>query len=280
VKRAPIAVLAAWLLPLGACFPDFEVGASGGKDAASDSLLAGDSGPPSDSSARVDGQLPADGGAIALVGSTSGKLDYPTPPPLKIPYSVVHAGDLLVIGTYVAQASIVVTLSDSLGHHFASTPAQSGGNAGACTAFGVTAQLWYATTRASGSDTITLSKSGNDGFGAFVLEYAGLAAGGHLDAKSSATTTVAETPMSAGQVTTSGARDVVVALFADFGAYGAMTAGAGFTADISDGNWVAMVEDDLPAGGAAPGVHEPQATLSAQSDAGLACWVGVAAAFE
>lgn len=100
-----------------------------------------------------------------------------------------------------------------------------------------------------------------------------------LDGASATVATGATATMTAGTLTTTGARDVVVALFGDEASYGQMVAGSGFEAEQVDTGFAAMIEDDVPVG-AAPGMHEAQAVLPVDSDAGLACWVGVSAAFE
>ncbi len=89
---------------------------------------------------------------------------------------------------------------------------------------------------------------------------------------------------SSGNLTTTGASDLVVALFADVTQYGTMTAGSGFVARQVDTGFVALIEDNLPAG-AAPGMHAAGAQLPPEAaDGGVnngdGCWVALAAAFK
>ena len=277
VRRCAVAAIGAgaWGLTLVACFPDFQVGASGG--AGEGDAAAGDGGdarPPLD-----------DGGTLALAGSTSGYVGYPSPEMLVVPYTVKHSGDLLVIATYIYNGSATVTgVHDSLGTALSSTPVQYGGMSASCSGFGLNAQFWYAKAAAAGSDTITVTKGGSDALGAFVLEYSGLGPGVSLDGTATAIGTVATPAMSGGNLSTSGTRDLVVALFANTADYGAMTAGSGFTARGVDTGFAALIEDDLPTG-AGPGVHEasasqPPAVGDAGPDHGHECWLAVSAAFR
>jgi hypothetical protein len=84
--------------------------------------------------------------------------------------------------------------------------------------------------------------------------------------------------MQPGPVTTSGALDVIIAVFADARiSAGLMAAASGFTEESADQRFVAMVEDNVPTGVPA-GAHTPTATLpGTTSDR---CWSSVAAAFK
>jgi hypothetical protein len=83
--------------------------------------------------------------------------------------------------------------------------------------------------------------------------------------------------MSAGSLTTTGALDLVVALFAEGTTSGVITPGAGFATAAGDPGFYSMIEDDLPAG-TASGTVTPTATEpgGVPSD----CWVAAAAAFR
>jgi hypothetical protein len=275
VKLGPVAAVGvgACALPLAACFPDYQVGAGVGArdagDAAADSAANPDSG----------------GGTIVLEGTTTGYLTYPAPTMLHMTYSLKHAGDLLLVGTYIQTGSSLVTsLTDSQSNSFSSLSPQVGGESTPCSGNSVNVQLWYAKAAAAGGDTITVSYAGGDTLGAFVLEYSGLGAGASLDGTAGASGTVAGTVLSSGNLGTTGATDLIVALFADVTQYGTMTAGSGFTARQVDTGFVALIEDDLPAG-AAPGMHAAGATLPPlAADGGVnggdECWVALAAAFR
>lgn len=273
------------LVLIAGCFPDYAVG---GADAAIDSGNGGDSaavdsgiaaeGSATDSAIAVDSSRPSDAGGPVLVGSTRANSAYPAPNVVTVPYGVQQTGDLLVLGTYISSPGDSVTsITDSLGTTFHSITAQTGGTSAPCSGNGVNIQIWYGKAGAGGQDTISLNHPGTDAMGVFVLEYAGLSAGGTLDGTSSASGSAPSTAMTAGMLATTGAREVAVALFVDIAAYGAMVPGGGFASEQIDAPASAIVEDAV---GIGPGPHEATATLPPDSDAGLACWVAMAAAFE
>ncbi len=289
---------------LGACFPDYQVGASGGardggedvavSDSAGtpdsagmvDSAGGADSGSVTDSAGAGDAQPQFDGGGImTLAGTTTGYLTNPAPTMLAMPYSVKHAGDLLVVGTYIQTGGNIVSgVSDVQGDSFMSVPPQVGGESAPCSGNSVNIQLWYAKAAAAGSDTVTVAYGGGDSLGAFLLEYSGLGPGASLDGTSGASGTVAGTALSSGNLSTTGATDLIVALFADVTQYGTMTTGSGFTARQVDTGFVALIEDDLPTG-AAPGAHAAGASLPPLAaeggpNGGDECWVALSAAFK
>ena len=200
-------------------------------------------------------------------------------------YTVKQAGDLLVLGTYIASASASVSsVGGSLGEDYVAAGSQSGGTSGAiCSGLSVNVQLFYANAVAAGSDTIMLTQGGTDGLSAFLLEYAATGEGAKLDARASAAGTTGTMAMTAGSLTTTGATDLVVALFADKAQTGSMTVGNGFAAQAFDDGFAAMIEDDLPAGAApgtvVPGATEAPPTNDASPD-GDPCWAAVSVAFR
>jgi hypothetical protein len=188
-----------------------------------------------------------------------------------------NAGDLLVAGVYFTDSTVTITVADSLGNAWAPTTAYA--NVTACsTGQTSVAQIFYATGVAAGMNVVTVTQSsGTSALGALVVEYSGALASGSLDGVSGGPATSSTTTMSAGSLTTTGANDLVVALFAEATVWGVITTGPGFSIVADDGTFYSMFEDDLPAG-AGPGTVDPTAFESggATSD----CWVAAAAAFK
>ncbi len=188
----------------------------------------------------------------------------------------VEGADLLVVAAYWASDSdSTATVTDTGGGAWTSLPSVS--NAGCDGQVSPWwGQIWYAENAAAGSHLLTLTTSAKDtAMGFVVLEYAGVATSGALDAQGSAVPTADSQVATAGSVTTTGALDVVVALLGDLNGTGQMTATAGYAARASDVNFYSMIEDNLP--GTGPGSSTASATLPNQPDS---CWLGVSAAFK
>jgi hypothetical protein len=188
-----------------------------------------------------------------------------------------NAGDLLVAGVYFTDSTVTITVTDSLGNTWA--PTAPFANVTACsTGASTVAQIFYAAGIAAGMNVVTVTQSsGTSPLGAFVVEYSGAPAAGPLDGVSGGPATSSTATMSPGSLTTTGAHDLVVALFAEATVWGVITTGPGFSIVADDATFYSMFEDDLPAG-AAPGTVNPTAIESggAPSD----CWVAAAAAFK
>jgi hypothetical protein len=188
-----------------------------------------------------------------------------------------NAGDLLVAGVYFTDATATITVADSLHNSWSSTNAYA--NTTACSIGNVSvAEIFYAGGIAAGNNVVTVTQSsGTAPLGAFLVEYSGVRAAGALDAVSGGSAASSTATMSAGNLITTSAHDLVVALFAEATAYGIMTTGPGFSVVDNDTTFYSMFEDDLPAG-FGPGTTAP--TASEPGGMSSDCWVAAAAAFH
>jgi hypothetical protein len=187
-----------------------------------------------------------------------------------------NAGDLLVAGVYFA-ASATITITDSLGNSWSPTSAYANTTA-SCNDENVSVvEIFYAGGIAAGGNVVTVAQSsGTAPLGAYLVEYSGARAAGALDGVSGGSAASSTVTMSAGNLSTTSAHDLVVALFAEATTSGTMTAGPGFSAVDTDGTFFSMFEDDLPTG-FGPGVIVPTANEpGGPSD----CWVAAAASFR
>jgi hypothetical protein len=188
-----------------------------------------------------------------------------------------NVGDLLVAGVYFTESTATITVTDSLGNAWVPTTAYA--NVTGCSGGNVSVvEIFYAEGIAAGANVVTVTQSsGTSPLGAFVVEYSGALAAGSLDGVSGGPATSSTATMSAGSLTTAGAHDLVVALFAEATVWGVITTGPAFSIVADDATFYSMFEDDLPAG-AGPGTVTPTAIESggATSD----CWVATAAAFK
>ncbi len=187
-----------------------------------------------------------------------------------------NAGDLLVAGVYFTESTATITVADSLGNTWVPTTAYA--NTAACSSGQVSvAQIFYAGNILAGGNVVTVSQSsGAFPLGAFLVEYSGVRAAGPLNGVSGGHPASSTATMSAGSLTTTGAHDLVVALFAEATVYGVMTTGPGFSVVANDTTFYSMFEDDLPAG-SGPGTVTP--TAFEPGNAPSDCWVAAAAAF-
>ncbi len=188
----------------------------------------------------------------------------------------VAAGNLLVVATYW-QDSTSVGVSDTLGNAWVARTARQ--NSGGSNCSPVHLQLWYAGNVTGGSDTVTVTASGDDnGLGLSVVEYSGIALVSPLDTDVGQIAESATTAMSTGDLHTTGALDVVAAAFVDGlrdNYETAVVAGSGYAQRDSEEAFPALLEDDLPLG-APLGTYDPTATIANAS----ACWVASAIAFK
>jgi hypothetical protein len=139
-------------------------------------------------------------------------------------------------------------------------------------------EIFYAGGIAAGNNVVTVTQSsGTTPLGAFVVEYSGARAAGALDGVSGGSAASSTATMSAGNLTTTSAHDLVVAIFAEATAYGIMTTGPGFSVVDNDTTFYSMFEDDLPAG-FGPGTIAPTGTEPGGTPSD--CWVAAAAAFH
>jgi hypothetical protein len=189
------------------------------------------------------------------------------------------AEDLLVAGVYFNTSAVTITVSDSLGNTWTPTAAYANPSS-FCSGTGdaTVVQIFYARAVATGSNIVTVQQSsGTHPLGAFLVEYSGARASGTLDAVTGNRATSSTANMTAGSLTTTGARDVTVALFAEATSTGIMTPGSGFASVATDEYFYSLFEDDLPAG-VGPSATNPSGTEPGGRTS--SCWVGVAAAFK
>jgi hypothetical protein len=188
-----------------------------------------------------------------------------------------NAGDLLVAAVYFTDYTVGIAVADTLGNTWTSTTAFA--NIRACGSNSATvAQIFYSEGVAAGDNVVTVTQSSGDSpLGAFLVEYSGVRATGSLDCVVGGPAPSSTSMMSPGSLTTTGAVDLVVALFAEATTSGVITPGSGFATAAGDPGFYSMLEDDVPAG-VALGTVTPSATEPGglQSD----CWVAAAAAFR
>ena len=184
------------------------------------------------------------------------------------------AGDLIVVAVYWNADSATISVSDTKGNTYLNLPEQNLPGAG----WGTQVQIFYAQNVAGGSNTVTVTQStGAHAIGFYLVEYSGIRTSGALDSSVGQVAPSTTNTMSTGNMSTSGCRDVVVALFNDTSfASGQMSAGAGFTPRAMDNGFISMVEDDAP--GIGPGTINPTATLPSSTK--TQSWAATAAAFK
>jgi len=178
------------------------------------------------------------------------------------------AGNLLVAVVYW-NGSDVAGISDKLGNTWNSVPVQDN----AATATDV--RIWYAQNIKGGANTLTVSQPWSVNLGFYLIEYSGIATTNALDVTSGKIAPGASHSPDAGNLTTTGCRDLVVGLFADTWGAGTMTAGSGWIIRGTDVNFYSMVVDNVPGGA---GTFDPKASLAgSNSDP---AWAATAAAFK
>jgi hypothetical protein len=186
--------------------------------------------------------------------------------------SAVGSGHLLVVGAYSnAVSGVSMSVSDTQGNTWSSTSAftNTQGTGGP-----LTMQLFYTVARSSGNDTITLSQSsGTAPLGGLYFEYSGNSSTNVLDASAGQSAPGSTSSASTPSITTTGSADLVIGFFGDTSGSGTITAGPGYTLELSDAGFYAGAEDqfNVPAG-----AHLATAVLPS-SDAG---WIGIIAAFK
>jgi len=195
-----------------------------------------------------------------------------------------RAGDLLVAAVYFNQSTATVTVADSLGNAWKPTAARA--NTAACATGGVggdgsVAQILYAQGVAAGHNVVRVTQStGTRPLGAFLVEYSGVRAAGALDGMNGGAAVSSSPTMSAGQLTTTGTSDLVVALFVEATTSGVITPGPGFATAANDSTFYSMFEDNLRQGYAVMGPGTVVPTATEPSNTPSACWAATAAAFQ
>jgi hypothetical protein len=183
------------------------------------------------------------------------------------------SGDLVVIAVYWDESDATVSVSDTSGNTWAHLDEQN--NA----ANDTEVQIWYAQDAKGGNDTVTVTQStGNSPLGFYLLEYSGIAATSSLDSQAGQSAPNPSTTMTTGTLPTSGALDVIVAIFSDSCDTGLMVAGTGFLEEGADTGFNSMVEDTSPAG-VTPGTYNATAAFPSGSTDDM-CWAATAAAFK
>lgn len=184
----------------------------------------------------------------------------------------VGAGHLLIVCAYDNTGSNVTTsISDTLGSTWSATAAitNTQGSGGS-----LTMRIFYAVAPSGGNDTITLSQSsGTAPLGGLYFEYSGNSSSNVLDATAGQAAPSSGSSASTPNVTTIGPHDLLVGFFGDTSGTGTITAGSGYTMELTDVNFYTGSEDRL---NVAAGTYNATATLPS-SDAG---WVGIIAAFK
>jgi hypothetical protein len=208
---------------------------------------------------------PATCSAIAKVQVASAAATPTTSQPISITET---AGNLLVAAVYW-NGSDVVSISDTLGNTWNSVPVEDNST----TLSDV--RIFYAQNIKGGANTITVNQPVSVYIGFYLIEYSGVATAGALDTANGKVPLAASHVADTGNLTTSGCRDLVVAVFADSWGTGTMTPGSGWISRGTDFNFYSLVVDNLPGG---TGTFDPNAGLAgANSDA---AWSATAAAFK
>jgi hypothetical protein len=203
--------------------------------------------------------------AIAKVQAASAATALTTSRSLSITET---AGNLLVVAVYW-NGSDVVSISDTLGNTWSSIPVENNSTTE------TDVRIWYAQSIKGGANTVTVKQPVSEYIGFYLIEYSGVAATGALDATNGKVPTAASHVADTGNLTTSGCRDLIVALFADSWGTGNMTPGSGWISRGTDSNFYSLVVDNLPG---ETGTFDPQASLAGgNSDA---AWSATVAAFK
>ncbi|HEY6248538.1 MAG TPA: hypothetical protein VI685_01180 [Candidatus Angelobacter sp.] len=182
------------------------------------------------------------------------------------------AGNLLVVAVYWNSDAAAISVSDTLGNTYLSTPQVNFAGGG----FGTQVQIFYAQNIAGGSNTVTVTQSTTThALGFYLLEYSGIQTSNALDATAGQVAPGNTSVMTTGNLVTAGCKDLVVGLFNDTSfASGAITAGAGFTGRTTDTAFISSTEDDVP------GVGQGSLNVSANLPSATSSWAATAAAFK
>lgn len=184
----------------------------------------------------------------------------------------VGSGHLLIVCAYDnIDSSVTTSISDTLGSTWSDTSAitNTQGTGGS-----LTMRIFYTVAPASGNDTITLTQSsGSAPLGGLYFEYSGNSSSNVLDATAGQAATVSGSSASSPNVTTTGPHDLLLGFFGDTSGSGTITAGSGYTVQLTDANFYTGAEDrrNLSAG-----TYNATATMPS-ADAG---WIGIIAAFK
>jgi len=183
--------------------------------------------------------------------------------------SITETGGNLLVAAVYWNGSDVASISDTLGNSWTSVPLEDNST----TATDV--RIWYAQNIKGGANTITVKQPWSVSIGFYLIEYSGVATMGALDTTNGKIALAASHVADTGNLTTSGCRDLIVALFADSWGSGNMTPGSGWISRGTDPNFYSLVVDNLPGG---TGTFNPKANLvDSNSDA---AWSSTAAAFK
>lgn len=184
----------------------------------------------------------------------------------------VGSGHLLLVGAYSNAASgVSMSISDTLGNTWLSTSAIANAQG---TGGPLTMELFYTVASSGGNDTITLSQSsGTAPLGGLYFEYSGNASTNVLDTSAGQSAPGVSSSVSTPSITTTGSADLLIGFFGDTSGSGTITAGSGYTVELTDAGFYTGAEDqfNVPAGS-----HQATAVLPS-SDAG---GIGIIAAFK
>lgn len=175
------------------------------------------------------------------------------------------ASHLLLAAVYAYSKSVTLGVSDTMGNAWTALPADTSANG--------QIKVFYAIAKSTASNIISATQTSSAGsFGLFCSEWSGNATSGVVDAQTAANASGATASMSSGNLTTSGASDLLYCVFADINE-GAMTIGTGFTQDEIDTGFGALSEykKNLTAGS-----YSCNATDTSTS----VWWLAYAAAFK
>jgi len=200
---------------------------------------------------------------VAAPGTASG-------PNQMIPI-IATPGNLALIATYGDSACVGLDVVDSLGETWSSLPAEI--NSCGFSSGGAYGRFFYVVRTKGGADEITVSTEDACAFGAFAIEYAGVASDEPIDDSSGVIPTAPTDTMTAGMIAATG-DDLLVAVFVDRrDAPVTMAPGSGYRELAHDDAFAALIEDHA----VGDGTFTPTAGLgSATGD----CWIGASVALR
>lgn len=187
-------------------------------------------------------------------------------------FNSIGSGHLLIVCAYDnTDATVTTSISDTLGSAWSATTAitTTGGSGGP-----LTMRIFYAVAPTAGNDTITLSQSsGTAPLGGLYFEYSGNSSSNVLDMTASQAATGSTSSASSPNITTTGPHDLLVGFIGDTSGSGTITAGSGYTMQLTDVNFYTGAEDRL---NVPVGTYSATATLPT-GDAG---WIAIVASFK
>lgn len=182
------------------------------------------------------------------------------------------AGNFLIAATAYQVTGTTVTVTDSLGNTWNSLPAYNNSSCGTTDGNYSGVQLWYAQNIRGGANVVTMTTNNTTYIWLGVVEYSGVATSSALETTTGAAATTSSTTISTGNMSATGANNLIFGFFHDQRQGSNMTPASGYTDDANSG-LTSMLEDLFPTG---PGTYNPSATYTGAADS---CGVATGAVF-